>query len=73
MVTFFEAWQGALAYTLQLYFDFSGYCDMAIGCALLFGIRIPVNFASPYKAKSIITSTSRLAATGSERQGAISI
>jgi len=54
VVTFFEAWQGALAYTLQLYFDFSGYCDMAIGCALLFGIRIPVNFASPYKAKSII-------------------
>jgi alginate O-acetyltransferase complex protein AlgI len=43
-----------LAYTLQLYFDFSGYCDMAVGAALLFGIRLPLNFASPYKAASII-------------------
>lgn len=48
------AWSSALAYTVQLYFDFSGYCDMAIGTALLFGIRLPVNFASPYKATSII-------------------
>ncbi|NBO17728.1 MAG: MBOAT family protein [Proteobacteria bacterium] len=47
------AWTGALAYTGQLYFDFSGYSDMAIGAALLFGIRLPVNFASPYKAASI--------------------
>jgi len=49
-----DAWAGALAYTAQLYFDFSGYSDMAIGAGLLFGIRLPVNFASPYKAESII-------------------
>ena len=49
-----EAWTAALAYALQLYFDFSGYSDMAIGLALLFGIRLPVNFNSPYKAASII-------------------
>jgi len=48
------AWSSALAYTAQLYFDFSGYSDMAIGCGLLFGIRLPINFASPYKAESII-------------------
>jgi D-alanyl-lipoteichoic acid acyltransferase DltB (MBOAT superfamily) len=48
------AWGSALAYTAQLYFDFSGYSDMAIGGGLLFGIRLPVNFASPYKADSII-------------------
>lgn len=47
------AWIGALAYSLQLYFDFSGYCDMALGLARLFGIRLPVNFNSPYKATSI--------------------
>ena len=51
---FLEAWGGALGYTLQLYFDFSGYSDMAIGAALLFGIRLPQNFNSPYKATSII-------------------
>ncbi|SEI84106.1 D-alanyl-lipoteichoic acid acyltransferase DltB, MBOAT superfamily [Propionispira arboris] len=50
----FEAWIGALAYTLQLYFDFSGYSDMAIGLALLCNVRLPVNFFSPYKAKSVI-------------------
>src|ERR1700722_3262561 len=48
------AWLATLAYTLQIYFDFSGYSDMAIGLALLFGIRLPVNFRSPYKATSII-------------------
>jgi alginate O-acetyltransferase complex protein AlgI len=48
-----EAWLGALGYTFQLYFDFSGYSDMAIGIGLLFGIRFPVNFTSPYKATSI--------------------
>jgi alginate O-acetyltransferase complex protein AlgI len=48
------AWLATLAYTLQIYFDFSGYSDMAIGLALLFGIRLPVNFRSPYQAKSII-------------------
>lgn len=54
ILTFYEAWGGALAYTLQLYFDFSGYCDMAIGISWLFGIRLPINFNSPYKAISII-------------------
>ena len=54
MLTFFEAWKGALAYTFQLYFDFSGYSDMAIGLGLLFGIRLPLNFNSPYKSNSII-------------------
>lgn len=53
-LTFFEAWGGALAYTIQLYFDFSGYADMAIGLALMFGIRLPLNFNSPYKSTSII-------------------
>jgi alginate O-acetyltransferase complex protein AlgI len=48
------AWGSALAYSAQLYFDFSGYSDMAIGGGLLFGIRLPINFASPYKAESII-------------------
>jgi len=48
------AWSGALAYTAQLYFDFSGYSDMAIGLGLLFGVRLPLNFASPYQAVSII-------------------
>jgi D-alanyl-lipoteichoic acid acyltransferase DltB (MBOAT superfamily) len=48
------AWLATLAYTLQIYFDFSGYSDMAVGLALLFGIRLPVNFRSPYKAMSII-------------------
>lgn len=48
-----EAWLGALAYTLQLYFDFSGYSDMAIGLSLLFNVRLPFNFDSPYKATSI--------------------
>jgi len=48
------AWTGAIAYTLQLYFDFSGYSDMAIGLALIFGITLPYNFNSPYKAKNII-------------------
>ncbi len=52
-VPFTVAWMGALAYTFQLYFDFSGYSDMAIGLGLLFGIRMPVNFASPYKSKNI--------------------
>lgn len=50
----FEAWSGALAYSLQLYFDFSGYSDMAIGLSKMFNIDLPVNFNSPYKATSII-------------------
>jgi D-alanyl-lipoteichoic acid acyltransferase DltB (MBOAT superfamily) len=49
-----DAWRGALAYTLQLYFDFSGYCDMAIGVSLLFGINLPLNFNSPYQATGIV-------------------
>lgn len=49
-----QAWTGAIAYTLQLYFDFSGYSDMAIGLSLLFGIRLPINFDSPYRAVNII-------------------
>ena len=48
-----EAWVTSLSYTFQLYFDFSGYTDMAIGIALLFNIQIPKNFYSPYKATSI--------------------
>jgi alginate O-acetyltransferase complex protein AlgI len=48
------AWLSTLAYSLQIYFDFSGYSDMAVGLALLFGIRLPVNFRSPYQATSII-------------------
>lgn len=47
------AWQGMLAYTLQLYFDFSGYSDMAVGLARMFGIHLPINFWSPYRAVSI--------------------
>jgi D-alanyl-lipoteichoic acid acyltransferase DltB (MBOAT superfamily) len=53
-VTTSWAWLATLSYTLQIYFDFSGYSDMAIGLALMFGIRLPVNFRSPYKALSII-------------------
>ncbi|KHK01876.1 MBOAT family O-acyltransferase [Desulfovibrio sp. TomC] len=48
------AWAGVLAYTFQIYFDFSGYSDMAIGLALLFKIELPVNFDSPYKSRSIV-------------------
>jgi alginate O-acetyltransferase complex protein AlgI len=50
---FVSAWTTSLAYTFQLYFDFSGYCDMAIGAALLFNIWLPINFNSPYKALDI--------------------
>ncbi|MGD0461496.1 MAG: MBOAT family protein [Tepidisphaeraceae bacterium] len=48
-----DAWRGALAYTMQLYFDFSGYCDMAIGLAMLFNIRLPDNFNNPYQSQSL--------------------
>lgn len=54
VLTFFEAWATSLSYTFQLYFDFSGYTDMALGAALLFNIRLPQNFNSPYKSKGII-------------------
>ena len=53
VLNFFEAWVTSLSYTFQLYFDFSGYTDMAIGAALLFNIKLPINFNSPYKAKDI--------------------
>lgn len=53
-LTFFEAWSGAFAYTFQLYFDFSGYSDMAIGLARMFNVRLPQNFNSPYQATNII-------------------
>ncbi|MGB4910583.1 MAG: MBOAT family protein [Candidatus Dechloromonas phosphoritropha] len=49
----FFAWGGVLAYTFQLYFDFSGYSDMAIGLSRLFGVRLPLNFNSPYKSRNI--------------------
>ena len=49
----FEAWATSLSYTFQLYFDFSGYTDMAIGAALLFNIKLPINFNSPYKSTNI--------------------
>jgi len=53
VLNFIEAWTTSYAYTFQLYFDFSGYTDMAIGAALLFNIKLPINFNSPYKATSI--------------------
>jgi len=53
-LTMAEAWIAAITYGLQLYFDFSGYSDMAIGASRMFGIRLPVNFHSPYKATSIV-------------------
>jgi len=54
LLTIFEAWGGALAYSFQLYFDFSAYSDMAVGIGLMFGVRLPLNFYSPYKATNII-------------------
>ena len=48
------AWMGSLAYTFQLYFDFSGYSDMALGLGLMFGVTLPLNFLSPYKSTSIV-------------------
>lgn len=53
-VLFSAAWAGALAYTLQLYFDFSGYSDMAIGLSRMFNVKLPLNFDSPYKSANII-------------------
>ena len=54
-----QAWAGSISYTFQMYFDFSGYSDMAIGLGLLFGIHLPRNFNSPYKAHNIIDYWSR--------------
>lgn len=53
-VTMIPAWFAAIGFTLQIYFDFSGYSDMALGLARCFGIRLPVNFDSPLKASNII-------------------
>ncbi len=52
-LTFFDAWVASLSYTLQLYFDFSAYTDMALGASLMFNIRLPINFNSPYRATDI--------------------
>ena len=52
-LNFFEAWATSLSYTFQLYFDFSGYTDMALAVALMFNIKLPINFNSPYKAFNI--------------------
>jgi alginate O-acetyltransferase complex protein AlgI len=49
-----EAWLGMISYTFQIYFDFSGYTDMALGLGLIFGLRLPENFKSPYKSRDII-------------------
>ena len=53
-LSLFAAWQASLSYSLQLYFDFSGYSDMAIGIARMFNVTLPLNFNSPYKATSVI-------------------
>ena len=53
-LSFVETWCGAIAYTFQIYFDFSGYSDMAIGLGLILGIKLPINFMSPYRANNII-------------------
>ena len=52
-LSFIDSWKASLAYTFQLYFDFSGYTDMAIGVALMFNIKLPFNFNSPYKSANI--------------------
>jgi len=54
LIPFYMAWKGSLAYTLQLYFDFSGYSDMALGLSRMVGIKLPVNFHSPYKARGAV-------------------
>ncbi len=54
VLTPLEAWCGVLSYTLQLYFDFSGYSDMAVGLSKMFNFNLPFNFNSPYKAKNLI-------------------
>ena len=88
-LSLFAAWAAALAYTLQLYFDFSGYSDMAFGLARLFGLQFPINFNSPYKARKssssggagtsrcrascAIISIFRSAATATARRGATPI
>lgn len=58
-VTLLTAWASVLAYTFQLYFDFSGYSDMALGIARLFGVKLPMNFNSPLKSRSMVEFWSR--------------
>ena len=53
-LNFLESWLTSLAFTFQIYFDFSGYVDMALGCALMLNIILPINFNSPYKAHNVI-------------------
>ncbi|MDY5950121.1 MAG: MBOAT family O-acyltransferase [Helicobacter sp.] len=53
ILNIFSSWVTSLSYTFQLYFDFSGYCDMAVGLGLMFNIKLPINFNSPYKALNI--------------------
>jgi D-alanyl-lipoteichoic acid acyltransferase DltB (MBOAT superfamily) len=53
-ITPFAGWGAAFAYSAQLYFDFSGYCDMAVGLGLLFNIRLPINFAAPFRSTNMI-------------------
>ncbi len=65
-LTITEGWFGALAYTLQLYYDFSGYSDMAVGLGKLFNLNLPINFNSPYKAINIIEFWKRWHITLSE-------
>ncbi len=57
--TLVEAWIGAFAFTLQLYFDFSSYSDMAVGVARMFGIRLPINFNSPFRARGVMEGFTR--------------
>ncbi len=57
--TMAEAWVGAFAFTLQLYFDFSSYSDMAVGVARMFGIKLPINFNSPFRARGIMEGFTR--------------
>ncbi|MBN1461466.1 MAG: MBOAT family protein [Armatimonadetes bacterium] len=52
-VLFWAGWIGAVAYALQLYYDFSGYCDMALGVGHMFGIALPINFDRPYRSTSV--------------------
>ncbi len=54
LLTFLEAWAAAIAYSLQLYFDFSGYSDMAVGLGLMLGFTLPINFDTPFRATSMV-------------------
>lgn len=53
LLSFYDAWTATLGYTLELYFDFSAYCEIAMGLGLLMGVRLPLNFNSPYKSVDI--------------------